>query len=108
MNDTEKFLFDLQGFIVVREFLSQREVKALNDAFDANWDQCREDPIGDPSGNMAGTAKRGIFTGMLTWAQPHCQPFRDLLAHRKLLPYLNTPARTRLEARPRAVPDYRL
>ena len=52
MNDTEKFLFDLQGFIVVREFLSQGEVKALNDAFDANWDQRREDPIGDPSGNM--------------------------------------------------------
>ena len=36
MNDTEKFLFDLQGFIVVRDFLSQREVKTLNDAFDAN------------------------------------------------------------------------
>ena len=90
MNDTEKFLFDLQGFIVVREFLSQREVKALNDAFDANWDQRREDPIGDPSGNMAGLHKRGILTGMLTWEQPHCQPFRDLLAHRKLLPYLDT------------------
>ena len=27
---------------------------------------------------------------MLTWPHPHCQPFRDLLAHKKLLPYLNT------------------
>ena len=44
MNDTEKFLFDLQGFIVVREFLSQSEVKALNDAFDANWDQTPRRP----------------------------------------------------------------
>ena len=70
MNDIEKFLFDLQGFIVVREFLSQGEVKALNDAFDANWDQRREDPIGDPSGNMAGRDKRGLFTDMLTWSSP--------------------------------------
>ena len=38
MNETEKFLFDLQGFIVVREFLSNEEVVALNNAFDANWD----------------------------------------------------------------------
>ena len=29
---------------------------------------------------MAGLDKRGIFTGMLTWEQPHCLPFRDLLA----------------------------
>ena len=75
MNDTEKFLFDLQGFIVVREFLSQGEVKALNDAFDANWDQRREDPIGDPSGNMAGLHKRSILTGMLTYgSSPTASP----------------------------------
>ena len=38
MNDTEKFLFDLQGFLKVPDFLSAAEVKELNDAFDANWD----------------------------------------------------------------------
>ena len=38
MNDTEKFLFDLQGYIVVPGFLSPDEVSALNDAFEANWD----------------------------------------------------------------------
>jgi hypothetical protein len=27
---------------------------------------------------------------MLTWEHPHCQPFRDLLAHRKIIPYMNT------------------
>ena len=90
MNETEKFLFDLQGFIVVREFLSNEEVVALNNAFDANWDKRYEDPNRDPSGNMAALKTRDIFTGMLTWNQPHCQPFRDLLAHRKLIPYLDT------------------
>ena len=90
MNDTEKFLFDLQGYLVVRDFLSADEVAALNDALDANRDKLRDDPNTDPSGNMAGPVKRGIFTDMLTWDKPHCEPFRDLLAHRKLLPYLNT------------------
>jgi hypothetical protein len=90
MNDTEKFLFDLQGYIVVPGFLTQAEVSALNDAFEANWDKRGEDDNRDPSGNMAGSERRGIFTGMLTWEQPYCQPFRDLLAHRKLLLYLDT------------------
>ncbi len=30
------------------------------------------------------------FHGMLGWPLPHSQPFRDLLAHPKLVPYLNT------------------
>ena len=90
MNDTEKFLFDLQGYIVVPGFLSPDEVSALNDAFDANWDQRRDDDNRDPSGNMAGSDRRGMFTGMLTWEQPHCRPFRDLLAHPKLLRYLDS------------------
>jgi ectoine hydroxylase-related dioxygenase (phytanoyl-CoA dioxygenase family) len=90
MNDTEKFLFDLQGYIVVPGLLSPDEVSALNDAFDANWDQRRDDDNRDPSGNMAGSDRRGMFTGMLTWEQPHCRPFRDLLAHPKLLLYLDT------------------
>ena len=90
MNDTEKFLFDLPGYLVVPGFLSPDEVSALNDAFDANWDQRRDDDNRDPSGNMAGSDRRGMFTGMLTWEQPHCRPFRDLLAHPKLLLYLDT------------------
>ena len=39
LNDTEKFLFDLQGFLKVPGFLSDAEVNALNDAFDANADK---------------------------------------------------------------------
>ncbi len=89
MNETEQFLFDLQGFIVARAFLSKDEVKVLNNAFDANEDKQQQDSNRDNSGNMAAQHKRGIYTNMLSWAQPWCQPFRELLAHRKLLPYLN-------------------
>ena len=27
--------------------------------------------------------------GMLAWERPHCEPFRDLLVHAQLQPYLN-------------------
>lgn len=90
MNDREKFLYDLQGFLKVENFLTQEEVKALNDAFDANWDKAIPDPNSHPDGNMAGKQPRDHFSGMLTWEQPWAQPFRDLLAHTRLIPYLNT------------------
>ena len=32
MSDREKYLYDLQGFLVVRNLLSTEEVQALNDA----------------------------------------------------------------------------
>jgi hypothetical protein len=90
MNDREKFLFDLQGFLKVEGFLSADEVRAFNDAFDANSESRVDDPNHHPEGNTYGPKRRGMFTGMLTWDQPHCQPFRDLLAHPKSIPYLNT------------------
>jgi hypothetical protein len=72
MSDTEKFMFDLQGYIVVPDFLSQNEVDRLNAAFDGNWDLRRR-------GSEA--TKRSAydqFYGMLEWPAPHCEPFREL------------------------------
>jgi len=93
MSEREKYLYDLQGFLVIRNLLSMEEVKALNDALDANAHKTSEH---GPPGGMDGTPLEGTQTqyihyhGMLTWDRPHCQPFRDLLAHRKLIPHLNT------------------
>ena len=92
MNDSEKFLFDLNGYLKVPNFLTPAEVEALNDAFDANEDQRGEDGNHHPGDGQALQAqhRRGIFHGMLEWAQPHSLPFRALLAHKKLIPYLDT------------------
>lgn len=90
MDEREQFLFDLQGFLRVKNFLTPAEVQALNNAIDANRDEMRDDPNSHPAGNLVGTQKRGSFHGMLTWEQPWRQPFRDLLAHPKAIPYLNT------------------
>jgi len=90
LNTREKFLYDLQGFLLIKDFLTLAEVQALNDAFDANWDKKINDPNSHPAGKLVGTHPRGHFSGMLAWEQPWSQPFRDLLAHPKLIPYLNT------------------
>ena len=93
MSDREKYLYDLQGFLVVRNLLSTEEVQALNDALDANPGRTSEH---GPGGALDGTPLAGPksqyihYEGMLTWDRPWCQPFRDLLAHQKLIPYLNT------------------
>ena len=97
MGEREKYLFDLQGFLLVRGFLSTVEVDTLNESLDANLDKRGE--YGEPntlSGQWQGRPLEGRFSpfrhysGMLTWQQPWCQPFRDLLVHPKLIPYLNT------------------
>jgi ectoine hydroxylase-related dioxygenase (phytanoyl-CoA dioxygenase family) len=91
MTDREKYLFDLQGFLVVRDFLSAADVARLNAAFDANMDRLEEDEeIGSYGSDVLEGARRGVFNGMLTWDAPHCDVFRTLLSHKGLLPYLDT------------------
>lgn len=91
MTEREKYLFDLQGFLVVRSFLTSEEVDALNAAIDANVHRRGEDGNSHTGGSktLEGKFKRGMFTGMPTWEKPWCQPFRDLLVHPKARPYLN-------------------
>ena len=62
MNDTEKFLFDLQGFLKVPDFLSDAEVNALNDVFDANADKRGEDGNRNAPKKLEGIQPRGMFT----------------------------------------------
>ena len=90
MSDREKYLFDLQGFIVVKGLLSTDEVKRLNEAVDANIDKHSEHDLRAVGPQLEGKYLRSRISGMLTWEHPWCQPFRDLLAHPKLIPYLNT------------------
>lgn len=91
MNEREKYLFDVQGYLIVRDFLTPEEVARLNAAFDANRDKIGEDGNSNTgnSETLKAERKRGIFTGMLTWEHPWCEPFRELLAHPKAIPYLN-------------------
>lgn len=66
MSDREKYLFDLQGFLVVKNFLDADEIQAFNEAIEANQDKRGEHASGLESPELAGTHKRGHYAGMLT------------------------------------------
>lgn len=89
MTDREKYLFDLQGFLVVKGVLSDDEVARLNEAIDANMDKRREGKGGSKGSAALDGGPRGEFKDILEWEQPWCQPFRDLLVHKPTIPYLD-------------------
>lgn len=92
MTDREKFLFDLQGFLVIRDVLTEAEVARLNEALDANWDQ-RVDgglPAYTSDAIEGERLPQGMINGMLQWPSPWGEPFHELLAHPNVVPHLNT------------------
>ena len=42
MNEDEKYLFDLNGYLVLKEILNDQEVKRLNAAIDVHSDEMQE------------------------------------------------------------------
>ncbi len=67
MNDKEKYLFDVQGYIVVENVLRADQLARLNRAIDEK--QAAGEPLQD----------------FLTWEEPE---FRNLIADAKIRPYL--------------------
>ena len=90
MTEFEKYLFDLNGYLVVEDALSTEQVAALNDAIDNNRDRITlrqrgldgrsEDDGGDASEGLKGEQGRGEFADVMFWPEPWCQPFRELLS----------------------------
>ena len=84
METEERYLFDLMGFLVLPQVLTREEVaepNALIDSYDL-WRKAKsgEEPawVNDPN--------------FMTVGAPHTwdEPFRRLLAHPKIMPYLKT------------------
>src|SRR5262249_10173364 len=73
MNDCEKYLFDLQGYLVLEDVLSPDEVRALNRRID-------EQSLPEPSLE----SREGRFGRFLGWGQP----FGGLLDPPAILPSL--------------------
>jgi Phytanoyl-CoA dioxygenase (PhyH) len=74
MTDLERYLFDLQGFLVVEDVLTAEEVARLNAAIDR-----RTDGVPGHDGSDA------RVYGFLSWEEPL---FRDLIDRPRMLPYL--------------------
>jgi hypothetical protein len=89
LTDHEKFLFDLNGYLVVRGALSADEIGELNAAVDAH----SHEAISRDATALKNAKRAGVFGakgsrrdlgGMLNWEE---DGFRKLLAHPKLAPY---------------------
>ena len=94
VSDLERYLFDLNGFLVVRGVFTPDEIAAANAAIDARTEAIVErkgdlrlgGSKGDPLAGD-GVTGRADLGGMLGWPSPDRDVFRSVLAHPKLVPY---------------------
>ena len=93
MNEHEKYLFDLNGYLVVENVLTPGEVALCNEAIDHHANQIHERvgelSLSGGSESLKGITGRGDLGSMLSWEKPWCEPFREMLAHPKIAPYLH-------------------
>ena len=92
MPTDEKYLFDLLGFLIVRDVLSQEQLQLANAAIDSMELQQSPEYFGDSStlGGDNTSTRLGNTGGLLELDKPFCDPFRAMLAHPKTTPHLNT------------------
>eukprot|EP00586_Coscinodiscus_wailesii_P006470 CAMPEP_0172488238 /NCGR_PEP_ID=MMETSP1066-20121228/17674_1 /TAXON_ID=671091 /ORGANISM="Coscinodiscus wailesii, Strain CCMP2513" /LENGTH=311 /DNA_ID=CAMNT_0013255337 /DNA_START=310 /DNA_END=1245 /DNA_ORIENTATION=+ len=92
MTDDQRYLFDLNGYIIIRNVLTPDEVKAANDAIDKHQNEMiARQPAAlrnaVPGTTMYGTGPpRQDLGGVLEWGKDDSRVFKSILAHRKLLP----------------------
>ena len=93
MNQEELYLFDLNGYLVIEDVLTQEEITTANQAIDQNLDRMhirsRDQRLDGNSAELSGEHGRGEMGGLLKLDPPWCDPFRLMLAHAKIVPYLN-------------------
>ncbi len=93
MTEDEKYLFDLNGYLVVEQVLSSEELKAANEAVDHNLHLGKyrskeaSRAIGAPA--LQSEHGRGELKNIVNWEEPWCLPFREMLAHPGIVPYLH-------------------
>ena len=93
MTDDEKYLFDLNGYLVVEDVLTDEEIDAANRAVDHQHEQgqihLRAESLDGGSIALKGDKGRGESGGLLNWDAPWCEPFRHMLTHRRIVLCLN-------------------
>jgi len=92
LSQSERFLFDLNGFLVVRGVFSAEEVAAANAAIDSHAAKMMPRDAEALRNARAATpfsaqGPRLDMGGMLQWPKPDCEFFRNVLTHPRLVPY---------------------
>ena len=87
MTPRERFLFDLQGWLVVPNVLTPDRVAEINAALDTNLHRRQQDSsTAEESTTLVGQHRRRSFRGVLEWPKPWCEPFRELIVVEVLIP----------------------
>lgn len=92
MTEAENYLFDLNGYLIVRGVLTDEEVKQANRAIDRHLDQAIERKAGALRNAVRGTAMYGTGPGrkdlgrVLEWDNEDSIVFKSILAHPRLVP----------------------
>ncbi len=92
MSTDEKYLFDLLGFLIVREVLSPEQLEVANAAIDSLEFTASPEYFRDSTalkGENRST-RLGANANLIELPKPFCDPFREMLAHPKTVPHLNT------------------
>ena len=92
MTDLEKFLFDLWGYVVIDDVLTQEEIVAANKATDLHTKLItnREPGLSQDSEKLKAEKGRGEFRqNPLTFDKPWCTPFRRMLTHPRIIDIFN-------------------
>ena len=97
MSDDERFWFDTNGFLILRNVFSSTDVAAMHDAIDARVDSSAESErtgalrLTRANGPLSGdgvTGRRDV-AGFLGWPKGEREKFREVLSHPRLAPYLH-------------------
>lgn len=92
MTEYDHYLFDLNGYLVLKGALGPELVAAMNEAIDQHRDQINirgpeqaldgslKEQGGRAAAGLKGTHGRGDFGGYLFWEPPWRQPFLDAIA----------------------------
>lgn len=93
ISERERFLFDLNGFLHLKNVFSPEEVAMANEAIDEHSTTLHARDAASlkntmPGTPLAATGPRMDLGGMLWWPKPYCLPFRKVLTHPTLVPYL--------------------
>jgi ectoine hydroxylase-related dioxygenase (phytanoyl-CoA dioxygenase family) len=92
VTDEEKFLFDLRGYLVIDDVLTPEQVCRANEAIDAkqNLVTDRKRGLAASSQRLQGAeGKRGFVENPLGFERPWCEPFREMLAHPRVIDVFN-------------------
>jgi len=91
MTDDEKYFFDLNGYLVLRDLIDADTLRRCHVAIDHYDDQIEvnERRLEGDSKALASDVRQRWSEDLVTWERPYCEPFRQLMIHPRLKPYLH-------------------